>query len=298
MKLLNGILHYLVLMRFDKPTGIYLLLWPAMWALWIASEGNPSTWLTVVFVAGVILMRAAGCIINDFADREIDDQVERTKQRPLVIGLVSTGGALTLFVVLCLTAFALVWTTNWLTIMLSGVAVVLAIIYPYMKRHTFIPQAFLGLAFGWAVPMAFAAQTGEIPIIAWLMLIATVLWATAYDTMYAMIDREDDLLIGVKSTAILFGDADKVIIAMIQGTFFLTMLIIGNRLQVDGPYYIGVTAAAGFAGYQQFLIRERDKDRCLRAFQNNNLLGATVFLGIVAEYADLTNLSLPLQNLL
>ncbi|MFV2057667.1 MAG: 4-hydroxybenzoate octaprenyltransferase [Thiohalomonadales bacterium] len=286
-------MHYLVLMRFDKPTGIYLLLWPAMWALWIAAEGNPSTWLTVVFVGGVILMRAAGCVINDFADREIDDQVERTKFRPLAMGLVSSAGALTLFILLSLAAFALVWTTNWLTIALSGVAIILAVIYPFMKRHTFIPQAFLGLAFGWAVPMAFAAQTGSIPIVAWLMLIATVLWATAYDTMYAMIDREDDLRIGVKSTAILFGDADKVIIAMIQGTFFLTMLIVGHRLQVDGPYYIGITVAAGFAGYQQFLIRERDTDRCLRAFMNNNLLGATIFLGIVAEYVDFSKFTLP-----
>jgi 4-hydroxybenzoate polyprenyltransferase len=285
-------------MRFDRPVGIYLLLWPAMWALWIASEGNPSTWLTIVFVLGVVLMRAAGCIINDYADRNIDDKVERTKYRPLAMGLVSGWGALLLFGLLCITAFFLVSTTNLLTMGLSCIAVILAIVYPFMKRHTFIPQAFLGLAFGWAVPMAFAAQTGEVPIVAWLMLTATVMWATAYDTMYAMIDREDDLRIGVKSTAILFGDADKVIIGMIQVTFFLTMLIIGSRLQADWPYYAGVTTAAGFAGYQQFLIRERDKDRCLRAFMNNNLIGVAIFVGIVAEYWDSSLFTQSVLNIL
>ena len=279
-------------MRFDRPVGIYLLLWPAMWALWIAAEGNPSTWLTTVFVLGVVLMRAAGCIINDYADRDIDDKVERTKYRPLAMGLISKRGALTLFGLLCLSAFMLVSTTNLLTIGLSAIAVLMAIVYPYLKRHTFIPQAFL------AVPMAFAAQTGEVPIVAWLILIATVLWATAYDTMYAMIDREDDLKIGVKSTAILFGDADKVIIGMIQMTFFLTMLIIGSRLQFDWPYYAGITAAAGFSGYQQFLIRDRDKDRCLRAFANNNLLGAIIFIGIVGEYWDPNLFSQSMQAIL
>lgn len=277
-------LNLALLTRFDKPIGTFLLLWPTLWALWIAGTGKPDVYVTFVFVLGVILMRAAGCIINDYADRNIDGNVARTQHRPLATGNVSEKEALSLFAILCLAAFSLVLTLNWLTVGLSFVAVVLAILYPFMKRHTYMPQAFLGLAFGWAVPMAFAAQTGELPEIAWLLLTATVLWATAYDTMYAMVDREDDLQIGVKSTAILFGEADKLIIGAIQGTFIFTMLIIGNKLELGLYYYLGLSAATALIVYQQYLIRDREPDQCLKAFQNNHWLGLAVFAGITLNY--------------
>ena len=277
-------LNLALLTRFDKPIGTFLLLWPTLWALWIAGTGKPDVYVTFVFVLGVILMRAAGCIINDYADRNIDGNVARTQPRPLATGNVSEKEALSLFAILCLAAFSLVLTLNWLTVGLSFVAVVLAILYPFMKRHTYMPQAFLGLAFGWAVPMAFAAQTGELPEIAWLLLTATVLWATAYDTMYAMVDREDDLQIGVKSTAILFGEADKLIIGAIQGTFIFTMLIIGNKLELGLYYYLGLSAATALIVYQQYLIRDREPDQCLKAFQNNHWLGLAVFAGITLNY--------------
>ncbi|HFE32698.1 MAG TPA: 4-hydroxybenzoate octaprenyltransferase, partial [Gammaproteobacteria bacterium] len=198
--------QYALLMRLDKPIGVFLLLWPTCWALWIAGEGSPDTGVTLVFVLGVVLMRSAGCVINDYADRDFDPHVKRTEQRPIAAGKGTPKEALILFAVLCLLAFALVLTMNWLTIGLSVIGAVLAAVYPYTKRHTYLPQVFLGLAFGWAVPMVFAAQTGTVPAVAWLLLMATVLWATAYDTMYAMVDRADDLKIGVRSTAILFGD--------------------------------------------------------------------------------------------
>jgi len=277
-------LYFALLTRFDKPIGTFLLLWPTLWALWIAGAGKPDVYVTVIFVLGVVLMRAAGCIINDYADRNIDGQVARTQHRPLATGKVSEKQALTLFAILCLAAFSLVLTLNWLTIGLSFGAVVLAILYPFMKRHTYMPQAFLGLAFGWAVPMAFAAQTGALPEAAWLLLTATVLWATAYDTMYAMVDREDDMQIGVKSTAILFGEADKLVIGAIQGTFIFTMMIIGNKLELGLYYYLGLSAAAGLMIYQQYLIRDREPDQCLKAFQNNHWLGLVVFAGITLHY--------------
>jgi 4-hydroxybenzoate polyprenyltransferase len=271
-------------MRFDRPIGIYLLLWPALWALWIAGQGQPSLKNTFIFIMGVILMRAAGCVINDFADRNIDPFVKRTEHRPLATGAVSSKEAIVLFICLGLLAFVLVLFTNWLTFGLSFAALFLAVIYPFTKRHTYMPQAFLGLAFGWAVPMAFAAETGSVPLVAWLILTATVLWATAYDTMYAMVDREDDIRIGVKSTAILFGDADVVIIGAIQVLFFITLLIVGNKLQLGMYYYAGVLVAAGFAVYQQYLIREREPDHCFKAFLNNNWVGAAIFAGIVLHY--------------
>lgn len=294
--MIEKILHYLVLMRFDRPIGIYLLLWPALWALWIAAEGNPSTWLTFVFLGGVVLMRAAGCIINDIADRNIDVQVKRTQFRPLATGVISVKGAAIWFVLLCLLALFLVLTTNVLTILLSLAAVVLAIIYPFMKRYTYMPQVFLGLAFGWAIPMAFAAQTNTVPLVAWLILTATVLWATAYDTMYAMVDREDDIRIGVKSTAILFGDADRVIIGMIQVMFFFAMWIVGNQLQLGWSYLAGLLGAALLCVYQQYLIKDRDRDDCLRAFQNNHLVGMVIFAGLVLEFMGRRiDFSLPLN---
>ena len=280
----NRSLNYALLMRFDRPIGIYLLLWPTLWALWIAGQGQPSVKNTFIFIMGVILMRAAGCVINDFADRNIDPFVKRTERRPLATGAVSTKEAIVIFIALGLIAFVLVLFTNWLTFGLSFAALFLAMLYPFTKRHTYMPQAFLGLAFGWAVPMAFAAETGSVPLVAWLILTATVLWATAYDTMYAMVDRDDDIRIGVKSTAILFGDADVMIIGAIQVLFFITLLIVGNKLQLGMYYYLGVMVAAGFGGYQQYLIWEREPAKCFKAFLNNNWVGAAVFVGIVLHY--------------
>ena len=276
--------NYAVLMRLNKPIGIFLLLWPTLWALWIASEGHPDPWILAIFVGGVILMRSAGCVINDYADRNIDSEVSRTQYRPIPAGQVYPSEALGLFVVLSLAAFGLVWLTNTLTVILSVAGAVLAIIYPFMKRHTYLPQAFLGLTFGWAIPMAFAAQTNALPKIAWLLLIANVLWATAYDTMYAMVDRPDDLRIGVKSTAILFGAFDTLMIALLQVTFFVVMILIGRQLNFGLYYHVGLGLAAMFALYQQFLLYRRSETQYFKAFLNNNWLGAAVFAGIAAQY--------------
>jgi 4-hydroxybenzoate polyprenyltransferase len=276
--------YYALLMRMNRPIGTYLLLWPTVWALWIAGEGNPSTGVTLVFVLGVILMRSAGCVINDYADRDFDPHVVRTQSRPIAAGKVTPKEALILFVALCIVAFALVLSMNTLTILLSFGGAVLAAIYPFMKRHTYLPQVFLGLAFGWAVPMAFAAQTGEVPVVAWLLLTATVLWATAYDSMYAMVDIEDDLKIGVKSTAILFGDADRVIIGSLQFMLLLTLWIIGNKLGLGLFYFLGILAAAGLSVYQQYLIRDRSPEGCFKAFLNNHWFGAVIFAGLVLHY--------------
>jgi len=278
------LVYLALLIRLDKPIGTFLLLWPALWALWIAAKGKPDLLITAIFVAGVILMRAAGCIINDYADRNIDLNVARTKHRPLASGKITPNAALKLFIVLCLAAFGLVIMLNDLTIILSTVAVVLAAIYPFMKRYTYMPQAFLGLAFGWSVPMAFAAQSNAIPDIAWLLLTATVLWATAYDTMYAMVDREDDLQIGVKSTAILFGEADVLLVGVIQGTFIVTLLIIGNKLEFGMYYYSGLLVAAILILYQLKLIKDREPSQCLKGFLNNNWVGIAIFAGIVMQY--------------
>ncbi len=276
--------YYALLMRMNRPIGTYLLLWPTVWALWIAGEGNPNPSVTLVFVLGVVLMRSAGCVINDYADRDFDPHVARTQNRPIPAGKVTPKEALILFVVLCLAAFGLVLSMNWLTIGLSVGGAILAGIYPFMKRHTYLPQVFLGLAFGWAIPMAFAAQTGEVPVVAWLLLIATVLWATAYDSMYAMVDIEDDLKIGVKSTAILFGDADRIIIGSLQLMFLLTMWMVGNRLELGIFYYLGLLAATAFGVYQQFLIYDRSQEGCFKAFLNNHWFGAVIFAGLLLNY--------------
>jgi 4-hydroxybenzoate polyprenyltransferase len=275
---------YALLMRLHRPIGTYLLLWPTVWALWIAGEGNPDTWVTLVSVLGVVLMRAAGCVINDYADRDFDLHVARTRERPIASGKVAPKEALILFAVLCFIAFALVLTLNWLTIGLSLVGALLAIIYPFTKRHTYLPQVFLGLAFGWAIPMAFAAQTGEVPVVAWLLLIATVLWTTAYDTLYAMVDIEDDLKIGVKSTAILFGDADRIIIGSIQLLFLLTLWVVGSQLELGGFYFAGLLVAAGLAAYQQYRVRTRQPEDYFWAFLNNHWSGAAVFAGLMLHY--------------
>jgi len=285
-RLLERSLQYYLLMRLNRPIGIFLLLWPTLWALWIAAKGTPDGRVLFVFITGVVLMRSAGCVINDIADRDIDPHVRRTRQRPIATGQVSVREAFALFAGLCLLAFILVLTMNRLTILLAFVGVFLAATYPFIKRYTYLPQIYLGMAFGWSVPMAFAAQTGNVPVIAWLVFIATVLWATAYDTLYAMVDREDDLRIGVKSTAILFADADRVIIAIIQGLLLLVLWLIGLRLQLGGYYYTGLLIALALVVYQQYLIRERQPEMCFRAFLNNNWLGVAIFAGLVLSYTD------------
>lgn len=283
-KIRERLTQYARLMRLDKPIGIYLLLWPTLWALWIAGEGKPDLLVVGVFVAGVVLMRSAGCVINDYADRKIDPHVARTCNRPIASGKVTAREALILFGVLCALAFALVLLMNRLTIYLSFGGVVLAAIYPFMKRYTHLPQVVLGAAFGWAVPMAFAAQTGEVPRVAWLLFVATVLWTTAYDTMYGMVDREDDVKIGVKSTAILFGDADRIVIGVLQLLALGALALAGQAASLGGYFYFGLALAAGLALYQQYLIRERQPAACFRAFLNNHWFGAAVFSGIVLAY--------------
>jgi 4-hydroxybenzoate polyprenyltransferase len=284
INLYSRLLQYVYLIRLHRPIGILLLLWPTLWALWIASEGKPEPLILIVFVLGVILMRSAGCVINDYADRNFDPHVARTKDRPIASGKVSTIEALVLFVILCLMAFMLVLQLNKLTILMSFVGVLLAATYPFVKRHSHLPQVYLGAAFGWAVPMAFAAQTSGVPKIAWLLFISTVVWATVYDTMYGMVDREDDIKIGVKSTAILLGESDKRVIGLLQVLFFLSLLLVGQEAGLHTYYYLGLLLAAGLAVYQQFLIRDRDPNLCFQAFLNNSWLGAFVFAGIVLDY--------------
>ncbi len=276
---------YIRLIRLDKPIGILLLLWPTLAALWIAAEGIPDYTVLIVFVLGVILMRSAGCAINDYADREIDALVVRTMNRPLVTGELAPKNALIVAAILSLIAFLLVvLNLNKLTIAMSVVAVLLAAIYPFMKRYTYLPQIFLGATFAWAIPMAFAAQTGAVPTVAWLLFLANVLWTTAYDTLYAMADREDDMLANIKSTAILFGDDDKVIIGIIQFSFLLILLLVGDQLVMSYVFYIGILVATLFLIYQQILVRNREPARCLQAFLNNNWVGAALFIGVASHY--------------
>jgi 4-hydroxybenzoate polyprenyltransferase len=277
--------QYGLLMRVDRPIGTLLLMWPALWGLWIAGEGRPDPFVTLVFVLGVFVMRSAGCVINDYADRKLDPHVARTRGRPLAAGRVSPGEALLLFLVLCLVALALVLTLNRLTLLLSLAAIPLTASYPFMKRFTYLPQVHLGVAFGWAVPMAFAAQTNSVPPVAWLILTGVVLWAVAYDTMYAMVDREDDIYVGVKSTAILFGELDRLMIGVVQLCFFVVMVLLGHQLELGRYYYLSLAVAGGLAIYQQYLIRERTPGECFKAFLNNNWLGSVIFLGLIAHYA-------------
>jgi 4-hydroxybenzoate polyprenyltransferase len=277
--------QYGLLMRVDRPIGTLLLLWPTLWALWIAGQGRPDPFVTLVFILGVFVMRSAGCVINDYADREFDPHVARTRGRPLAAGRVSPGEALGLFGSLCLLALALVLTLNKLTLLLSLAGVPLAASYPFMKRYTYLPQVHLGIAFGWAVPMAFAAQTNSVPPIAWLMLTGVVLWAVAYDTMYAMVDRDDDLKIGVKSTAILFGDLDRLMIGVVQICFFVVMLLVGGQLELGWSYYLGLAVAGSLSVYQQYLIRNREPSECFKAFLNNNWVGGVILVGLIAHYA-------------
>ncbi len=277
--------QYILLTRLNRPIGTFLLLWPTLWALWIGAEGAPSLHLFFVFVLGTVLARSAGCVMNDFADRNFDRHVDRTRSRPLTTGDVSGKEALMVVMVLLTVAFLLVLTTNKLTVLLSFIAIPLAVIYPYLKRYTYLPQFFLGLAFSWGIPMAFAAQTGEVPKIAWLVFIANLLWTVVFDTIYAMVDREYDLQLGMKSTAILFDDADRAIIGIIQCLVLIVLAITGNQLELGWPYYISLIVAAGFSVYQQYLIKDRIPDKCFQAFLNNNWFGVTVFIGIVLSYS-------------
>jgi 4-hydroxybenzoate polyprenyltransferase len=272
------------LIRIDRPIGVLLLLWPTLWALWIAGEGNPDWHLVVIFSLGVFLMRSAGCAINDYADRDFDGHVERTKMRPIASGLIKPKEALWVFVTLSLTAFALVLFLDWKTIAMSFVAVFLAAAYPFMKRYTHLPQVVLGAAFGWAVPMAFMAQTGSVPPVAWLLFAATVIWVVIYDTQYAMVDREDDLKIGVKSTAILFGRFDLLIISLLQAVMLGMLLVVGIWIEAKGAYLLGLVAAMGFFMYQQRIIRNRNPAACFAAFLNNNYFGMAIFIGLMLDY--------------
>jgi len=275
---------YAQLVRLDKPIGILLLLWPTLIALWVAAEGWPDPLVLFVFVMGVILMRSAGCAINDYADRKIDSKVKRTAQRPLASGKITKKETLIIFASLSLLAFALVLLMNTLTIIMSLVGILLAVSYPFMKRYHYLPQVHLGAAFGWSAPMAYAAQANEVTAVTWLIFLATILWATAYDTMYAMVDYDDDIKIGVKSTAILFGNQDKLIIALIQGLLILNLLLIGHRAELSAFYYAAVAAAALFAIYQQYLIKDRQRELCFKAFLNNNWFGLVLFIGVFLNY--------------
>jgi 4-hydroxybenzoate polyprenyltransferase len=276
--------NYARLMRLDRPIGTYLLLWPALWALWLAGDGAPQWQLLIIFSIGTLLMRSAGCVINDFADRNFDPLVQRTRERPMAVGAVSEKEALALFVLVCLAAFGLVLLTNPLTVYLSFIAVALAAMYPFMKRYTQLPQLVLGAAYSWSIPMAFSAQSNELPAALWLLYFANLVWTVAYDTFYAMVDRDDDLKIGVKSTAILFGDADRAITACLQIVVILLLILTGRQFGLGLYFYLGLAAAAGMFVHQQYLIRHRQREQCFQAFLNNNRVGAAIFVGLVLDY--------------
>ena len=281
----DRIIQYALLARMHQPIGSLLLLWPTLWALWIAGAGEPDPAVVLVFVAGVFVMRSAGCVMNDFADRRIDPHVRRTMNRPIASGRVRPGEALGLFAVLCLVGLALVLTLNRLAVMYSFAALALAASYPFMKRWTYLPQVHLGVAFGWGIPMAFAALADEVPLLAWLLLTGVVAWAVAYDTMYAMVDREDDLRVGVKSSAILFGDADRFFVGASQ-VAVLAVLVLAGRQAGLGVFHDAATALSALLFvYQQHLIRDREPAACFKAFLNNNWVGALIFAGVVADYA-------------
>lgn len=285
--ILDRAVQYARLARLHRPIGNFLLLWPMLWSLWIAAAGPPDPGVLAVFVLGVLVMRAAGCVINDYADRHFDGRVKRTRDRPMAVGTVSAQEALPLFLLLCLAAFGLVLLTNRLTIYLSVVAVVLAATYPFMKRHTQLPQVHLGAAFGWAVPMAFAAQTGSVPAIAWLIFLAAVIWAAIYDTEYAMVDRDDDLKIGIKSTAILLGKHDRAAIAFLQLLMTAILVWIGVLAHLGPMFWLALIVGTLLFGYQQYQIRERRRAECFRAFLNNNVYGGVIFIGIVLDYMSI-----------
>lgn len=274
---------FLELMRFDKPVGTLLLLWPTLTALWLAADGTPSPGVFLIFTLGVIVMRAAGCVINDYADRDLDGAVLRTRYRPITEGRISPHEALLTFVALCLVAFLLVLMTNLLTIALSLVGLLLASVYPFMKRYTHLPQVVLGLAWAWVIPMAFAAQTGSVVSGIWVFYAAVALWTVAFDTFYAMVDREDDRKVGIKSTAILFDDMDLSIIAVLQGLALIALLLTGQSFDRGLWYFVGIAMVAVLFLYQQLIARHREPERCFQAFRNNNWVGLAMFLGILAD---------------
>jgi 4-hydroxybenzoate polyprenyltransferase len=276
--------EYLRLMRLHRPIGIWLLLWPTLWALWVAGNGRPDPKVLLVFVLGVTVMRSAGCIVNDFADRNVDPYVKRTRERPLAARRVTPAEALVLFACLSAAALWLVTRLDAFTLRLACIGAALTVSYPFLKRFFALPQLYLALAFSWGVPMAFAALVGSLPRAAWMMFVATIIWVTVYDTLYAMVDREDDLKIGVRSSAIVFADMDRVIVGVLQLMMLLALLLMGTGLHFGNAYLGGLAAAAVFFAYQQWLIRAREPGACLRAFQNNHYVGMSIFIGILLEY--------------
>lgn len=283
-ELQRQLICYAQLMRLDRPVGIWLLLWPTLWGLWLAASGRPDPWVFAVFVAGVVIMRSAGCVINDFADRRLDAQVARTRNRPLVTGAIAPAEALVLFAALGMIAIGLVLTLNPLTRLLALGGALVTVLYPFCKRFFAAPQLMLGIAFAWGVPMAFAAQTGSISRLAWLLALAVAIWAVAYDTMYAIADRAEDRRAGIRSTAILFGDADVFVISLLQLLFLLALLLVGEVAQLGLWYRLSLLVAALCMVYQHLLIRRRVPADCLRAFAHNRHIGAIVFAGIVLSY--------------
>lgn len=284
-ELVAQVRNYGKLMRIDKPVGVWLLLWPTLWALWLAGEGHPNQGLFVVFVVGVFIMRSAGCVLNDYVDRNIDPYVERTRNRPIASGAVAPTEALTLFVALGLIAIGLATMLNRPAQLLAIVAAGLTLAYPFIKRFVSIPQFILGAAFGWAVPMVFAAQTGTVPQLAWVVFGAALIWAVIYDTYYAMVDREDDRKLGVKSTALLFGDADLFVLGGLQLIMLLALVFVGLRAELGFWYYLSVAIAAGLMAYHQWLARDRQPAGCFAAFLHNHFIGLVVFIGIVLHYS-------------
>jgi 4-hydroxybenzoate polyprenyltransferase len=276
--------RYALLARLNRPIGILLLLWPTLWALWIAGDGSPTWYIVLVFVTGVALMRSAGCAINDYADRDFDGHVTRTQSRPIAAGLVSPGEALGVFAVLSLMAASLLFFLNWPTRFMSLVALLLTAIYPFMKRYTHLPQVVLGAAFGWAVPMAFMALNENVPSVAWVLFVTALIWALIYDTQYAMVDRDDDLKIGVKSSAILFGRYDRVIIGVLQLVMIVLLIMTGVMAGRGDIYYLSLLVAGALFGYQQWLIRARQPKACFEAFLNNNQFGMVIFIGLLVDY--------------
>lgn len=275
--------HYWALIRGDKPVGVLLLLWPTWWALFLAADGLPPIKIMIIFTLGVWLTRSAGCIVNDYADRWLDGQVKRTQQRPLATGKVSSREAMVLFCVLMLIAFGLVCLTNTLTIYMSVIAIFLAASYPFLKRYTYLPQVYLGIAFGWGIPMAFTAIQGKIPNEAWLLFCANLLWTTGYDTWYAMVDRDDDIRMGSKSTAILFGDADLMALGILYGGFISAMVLLGRGTRLDINFYISLAVACGFIAYQFYRGKTRQREDCFAAFLNNQWVGLSIFAGIALD---------------
>ena len=280
--------HYSALMRIDRPIGTYLVMWPALWSLWLAAKGVPDLSLLLVFISGAFLMRSAGCVINDFADRHIDGHVQRTQHRPLATAVITSKEALQLFILLCLSAAVLLLFTNALTASYAVLAFLLATLYPFTKRFTQLPQVILGMAFSCSIPMAFAAQTNNVPLVALALYFAVISWVVAYDTFYAMVDREDDIKINVKSTAILFGRYDRIITALLQLIFLALLILIGHQQALGTIYFSSLLIISGLFLYQQYLIKDRSPAACFKAFLNNNFVGMAVFIGIAADLAIIT----------